>query len=151
MVAAGGGGETAKDVSAWTSDILKVYFERVVEDSERFTEQRFMDQEKAVAAALAAQEKAVAAALAAAALAVDKAEENAEKWRDAANEWRGAMDDRERDFMRSDQASVEFSNMRTTISELKELRGKGMGLNAAWGYLIGAVGLAAVIVTLFQS
>lgn len=149
MVAAGGG-ETAKDVSAWTPDILKVYFERVIDDSGKFIEQRFMDQEKAVAAALAAQEKAVAAALAAAALAVDKAEENAEKWRNASNEWRGAMTDRERDFMRSDQAAVEFSNMRKTMDELKEGRGVGKGLNAAWGYLIGAVGLIATVVALLQ-
>jgi vacuolar-type H+-ATPase subunit E/Vma4 len=42
------------------------------------------------------REKAVEAALAAAEKAVTKSEANAEKWRDAANEWRGQSADRER-------------------------------------------------------
>lgn len=45
------------------------------------------------------QEKAVKAALASAETAVNKAEVSAERWRNNANEWRGAMADRERDFL----------------------------------------------------
>ena len=54
------------------------------------------ERDKAVAAAFAAQEKAVSAALEAADKATAKAEVNAEKWRDNANEWRGQSADRER-------------------------------------------------------
>jgi hypothetical protein len=64
-----------------------------------YIETRFEAQEKAVSAALAAAEKAVVAALASSEKAVDKAEVSAERWRNAANEWRGAMGDRERDFL----------------------------------------------------
>lgn len=53
-----------------------------------YVDKRFEESEKAIQAALAAAEKAV-----------NKAETNGEKWRDNANEWRGAMGDRERDFM----------------------------------------------------
>lgn len=53
-----------------------------------YVDQRFDDQEKAVQAALASAEKAV-----------DKAERQGERWRESANEWRGAMTDRERDFL----------------------------------------------------
>ena len=56
---------------------LKEYFERV----------------------LAEKDKAITAALAAAKEAVSIAEKNAEKWRDQANEWRGAMSDREKNFV----------------------------------------------------
>jgi hypothetical protein len=56
----------------------------------------FAEREKGVEAALAAQEKAVAAALEASDKAITKAEANAEKWRENANEWRGAMSDRDR-------------------------------------------------------
>lgn len=49
---------------------------------------RFGDSEKAVRAALEAAEKAIT-----------KAEIENQRWREAANEWRGAMSDRERDFL----------------------------------------------------
>ena len=63
-----------------------------------YVEALFREKEKAVEAALAAQAKAVAAALEAADKAVTKAEQNAEKWRANANEWRGAMSDRDREL-----------------------------------------------------
>jgi hypothetical protein len=53
-----------------------------------YVERRFEDQDKAVQAALAAAEKAVL-----------KKEEEVERWRAAANEWRGALSDRERDYL----------------------------------------------------
>lgn len=46
-----------------------------------------------------AKERAISAALAAAEKAVHVAEINAEKWRMNANEWREAMNDRERNFL----------------------------------------------------
>jgi hypothetical protein len=60
---------------------------------EPYVTQREIDQR------FAAHDRAVQAALASAKEAVDKAETNAEKWRNSANEWRGAMGDRERDFL----------------------------------------------------
>jgi hypothetical protein len=53
-----------------------------------YVDQRFDGQDKAVRAALEAAEKAVS-----------KAEANAREWQKGANEWRGAMTDRERDFL----------------------------------------------------
>ncbi len=46
-----------------------------------------------------ADKVAIQAALAAAEKAVLKKEEEVERWRANANEWRGAMSDRERDFL----------------------------------------------------
>lgn len=56
---------------------LKEYMERILEEKD-----------KALSAALASAEKAVL-----------KKEEEVECWRANANEWRGAMSDRERDFL----------------------------------------------------
>jgi hypothetical protein len=64
-----------------------------------YVDQRFQDQEKAVLAALASADKQVSAALMSAEKAVDRAEINAERWRNNANEWRGALSDRERDYL----------------------------------------------------
>jgi hypothetical protein len=58
----------------------------------------FAEKEKALQAALLAQEKAVSAALNSSDKAITKAEANAEKWRENANEWRGAMSDRDREL-----------------------------------------------------
>jgi len=56
---------------------LKEYFEKILEE----------------------KDKAINIALAAAKEAVGVAETNAEKWRQNANEWRGAMSDREKNFI----------------------------------------------------
>lgn len=64
-----------------------------------YVDMRLQAQEKAVTVALAAAEKAVLAAAKATQMAGDKAELENQRWRDAANEWRNAMTDRERDFM----------------------------------------------------
>jgi hypothetical protein len=64
-----------------------------------YVDLRFGQAEKSVDKALAAAEKAVETALRSAEKAVEKAETNAERWRNNANEWRGAMSDRERDFL----------------------------------------------------
>lgn len=56
---------------------LKEYFEKILEE----------------------KDKAINIALAAAKEAVTVAEKNAEKWRNQANEWRAAMNDREKNFI----------------------------------------------------
>jgi hypothetical protein len=143
MVAAGGGGETAKDVSAWTPDVLKMYFERVIEDLEEATNQRFLAQEKAVEAALASAEKAT-----------DKYEREVERWRAASNEWRQAMDDRENKFLTQEAYNAAHISVVNDIADLKKSRDSGAGarggLNQGWGYLIGAVGLIATVMALLQ-
>ena len=101
---------------------LKEYIEQLVHASDRRYEERFLSQEKAVREALSAQEKAVSAALAAAEKAVAVAETNAEKWRANANEWRKAMDDREREFL-----------------------SKGMG------YVVGAVAIVSGLLSVYVS
>lgn len=104
---------------------LKDYFERILEE----------------------KDKAVHIALAAAKEAVTVAERNAEKWRNDANEWRGAMNDREKNFM----SRSEFEIYKTATEKALNLReGRGLGLSQGWGFLIGAAGLVAVIVSLLS-
>jgi hypothetical protein len=71
---------------------------RDLEERDKRYDERAQAQNKAVETAIIAQEKAVTAALAASEKAVDKAEANSEKWRENANEWRGAMNDRDREL-----------------------------------------------------
>lgn len=67
---------------------LKEYIDTRFKDFGDAVDRRFNDQDTSTKTALASAEKAV-----------DKAEASSEKWRQNANEWRGAMSDRERDFL----------------------------------------------------
>ena len=97
------------------------------------------------------REKSVAQALAAATIATDKAEQNAERWRQSANEWRAAMDDRERKFVQVDVFTEAVRGLRaelaTAVEYINQNKGKGMGINAGWLYLIGGISAIGAIVT----
>ncbi len=80
-------------------------------------EERAAAQDKAIQAALAAAEKAVQAALTAQKDAVAEAAENMKIWRDSANEWRGAMNDRETDFMKKDDGERRLASLEKFQSE----------------------------------
>lgn len=113
-------------------------------ESDRRYIQRFDLQDKAVSAALVAQEKAVSAALAAAEKAVSVAEQNSEKWRSNANEWRGAMDDREMKMVMKEHLNPVIGGLQKEVNELKTLTtlstGKGQGLDKAWAIILGLFG-----------
>lgn len=80
----------------WTVETLKAHFDALRE----------------------ADKQAVSAALAAAEKAVTVAEANAEKWRDNANEWRGAMGDREKDFARRVEVDTAVGNLDSLLGAL---------------------------------
>ena len=88
------------------------------ERDRRYTE-RSSQQDKAVVDALAAAEKAVSAALVAADRAVEKEQANAEKWRDSANEWRQAMNDREVRFLGKDEAALMVQGVTDRVGKLE--------------------------------
>jgi hypothetical protein len=70
----------------------------------------------------AADAAAISAALMAAEKAVNVAEINAERWRNSANEWRAAMDDRERRFAQRDAMDSADRNLQAQIDDLKQTR-----------------------------
>lgn len=108
---------------SWTIETLKEHLEKI----------------------LAEKDKAINIALAAAKEAVGVAEKNAEKWRDSANEWRGAMSDREKTFMpRSEFLSYKESAEKALKAE-KERSDKGEGRGevlAKFGGWIAAILIA---------
>ena len=91
------GGETRNAPSSWTTDTLKAYVERIMDESDKRYEQRHSDQKEAVKAALASSERAV-----------EKAEAISEKWRQNANEWRAAMSDKDKLYLTKDVAKSYF-------------------------------------------
>ncbi len=127
-------------------------------DLRAYVDAMFAEKEKALQAALIAQEKAVAAALEAADKAVTKAEANAEKWRENANEWRGAMNDRDRALpsRRELEGAISGQNdkhaatsRRLTILETYMVgeQGRRGGIGASTGVIIGAIGIVGAVIT----
>lgn len=110
------------------------------------------EQRRAVDAALASQDKMTSAALAAANLATDKSEATAEKWRVNANEWRGAMDDREIKFVSVETHGAEMASMRKEIENLKEYvigqKAGSAGMKNIWGIVAGGFGVLSMITTI---
>jgi hypothetical protein len=99
-----------------------------------------------------AMEKATQTALNGAQRAVEKAETAVEKRLEGMNEFRGSLADQARLLMPRAEADSRISALTEQIKELASRidrqEGRGSGLNAGWGYLIGAVGLIAGLIAL---
>ena len=135
-------GHLFSEISYLKSDVSSIKAKidgqsRLLEEIDRRYSQQFESQEKAVASALAAAEKAVYVA-----------EQNAEKWRTNANEWRGAMDDRESRFVQKEHLNPMMGGLQKEVDELKtfvnQSMGKSMGYDKFWGYLVAAAGSGGV-------
>ena len=121
-------GETGKVESGWTTDTLKEHMN-----------QRFTDNDKAVQAALLSAKEAVL-----------KAEVASEKRFESVNEFRGQLADQSATLMPRAEANTKFDSMNEKLTDITNRlnisQGASKGLQAGWGYLVGAVGLAAVII-----
>jgi hypothetical protein len=84
--------------------------------------------------------------------AVSKAETASDRRFDGVNEFRAQLGDQTRLLMPRLEAEEKFKSMEKTINDLttrvnaREDRGRGMG--EIWGYIVGAVGAAALILSL---
>jgi hypothetical protein len=113
-------------------------------------------QQVATTTAFAAAEKAVQAALLAAEKAVDKANTASEKRFEAVNEFRGQLSDVMAGMISRVEADARFSALDNRLIDMKSTLDKGFSATDTgerkgrefWGYIIGAIGLLAVIGTL---
>jgi hypothetical protein len=151
---------SGRATGGWTVDTSMQHFEVQLREFRNHVDQlfrnvtdRFDVQEKAVDKTLTAATKAVDAAFAAATQAAQKQEEQNDKWRASANEWREAMNDREKNFMPRVQADEMFKTMRSEITDLKasrdNLAGGLLASRQAWGYLVGLIGIGVGVAALF--
>ncbi len=115
---------------------LKEYFDSRLEEQDKRNAQRFDAQEKAVGAALAASEKAVL-----------KAEGAAEKRFESVNEFRGALDDRQRTLMPRTEAELRLNVLEDWI---KTRGGESSGFKTGWALAIGIILFAVAVVGWFK-
>lgn len=103
--------------SEWTIESLKAHYD-----------QRFIDQDRAVQAALNAAEKAVT-----------KAENASEKRFDAVNEFRAQLADQAATFMPRSEAELQFSNLRAAPGRYLAITIALVAAFASVGAVIAAV------------
>jgi len=122
---------TPERPSSWTLETLYVHFIALMDE----------------------RDKAIKAALASSDIAVNKAEYNSEKWRDSANEWRQAMDDREIKFLPRTEytAAHQALTERIGVIEMRITKSEstGQGLKQGWGYLVAAAGFMLALIGIF--
>jgi hypothetical protein len=153
------GGETEKEVSGWTVDTLAEHIVALLQEHEKRFEQRFAERDHRYEQRFVAQEKATSQALTATVEASKVLETTAKEWRESSNEWRGAMTDRERNYLpRSEAAVLEKQNaerIEGIVGRLEKIEDRvtgreerGVGGRAAWGYVVGIIGALIAIVGL---
>jgi hypothetical protein len=140
-------GETEEAVSGWTTDTLREYVQRQLDDMRRMLDDRYETQTKAVEAAFGAADRAVQAALQAAEKAVNKAETAADKRFEAVNEFRGQLADQAATFLSRTEADVRITALTDRLnaieSRLDVTQGRSTGYSSLFGW--GTAALAAVV------
>lgn len=119
---------------------LREHFEALLRELDVRMEQRFKAQEGAVAAALAAAKEAVTVA-----------EANARDWRQGANEWRGAMTDRERDLFSRREGEALDRQLRDVTDRLNRGEGTVTGGQEASANAARSLGLQIASAAVFVS
>ncbi len=109
------------------------------ETDKRYTE-RFDSQKRELASALEAANKATM-----------KEEANSEKWRMNANEWRGAMNDREKELMPRTLAEQQNTNVTKELASLavrmERNEARGAGMHSSWLIMVAVIGILIGIAT----
>lgn len=110
---------------------------------------QFKSAETAVASALAAAEKQTMAAFLSSEKAIVKAEEAQKSYNATHNELSRKMDDQYKVMMPRVESEKMFDRFKEDIQSLRESRseigGRHGGYHAGWSYLIGGIGLLAVL------
>lgn len=126
----------------WDFQTLKQYIDTKFEEADKRYAQRFQDSGTAVNAALQAAEKAVV-----------KAEGAADKRFESVNEFRGTLQDQARTFIPRSEADLRMgtieAQVRTLIEGSVDRRGRTLGARDLWGYIVGLLGLLALLSKFF--
>lgn len=108
MPEAASGGHTKEHVSGWTVDTLHAHINSM-----------FNEREKAIDALLEERNNRYMAKFESSQIAVDKSERELEGWKKVTNEWRGAMQDKDKLLMSRQEITSEINSTRSEITTLR--------------------------------
>jgi hypothetical protein len=141
------------DTPATRGDLARMesHIKDVMNEKDRRYEQRFVDSQTAVGAALQAADKAVSAAMTAAKEAVQKAEMASEKRFEGVNEFRGAMNDQQQKFIPRIESEFRANALELRLDALEKVniagRGQRLGMAQLWGYIAAVVGVLLALLS----
>jgi hypothetical protein len=145
-------GETEKQVSGWTVDTLKDFYDQRMIDHEKAIEKAFIAQEKATASAFDASNKAIAAAFDASNKAIEKSDAAAEKRFESVNEFRQTLTDQTATFIpRAEADRVATSTaekIQALTDRLNRMDGQGEGSKITMGKLGAALAAAGTVISI---
>jgi hypothetical protein len=158
--------------TVWNIETLKEYFTSLIEGNKHLYQEKFIAAEKAVESALIAQKDLTNAAFASSEKAIVKAEDAQRDYNVRSNEFRGQLDDQAQTLMpriesmglmksledkvivtakaNADKIDILSKKLEITSDRLTIIEGKGSGMNALWGYIIGALGIIALLYSLIK-
>jgi hypothetical protein len=106
-----------------------------------YMDRRFDDQQDAVKTALTASTEAI-----------NNVKEDNQKWRDAMNEWRSTMKDREEIFMPRAESEKVMGILESRTDKLEESNDKQVGLSSgvtkSWSVIVTVIGMAITLIGL---
>ena len=98
------GGETKANISGWTVDTLHAHIQTIINDRDKLWLTILDEREKRHEQRFIAAQKAV-----------DVAQADAEKWRDNANEWRAAMNDKDKTYATKEYVDAKFKSIKENL------------------------------------
>jgi hypothetical protein len=139
----------------WTHATLRYLLDLRLQHAAELREAdlRFMDERDRRYTELAEERaRALEAALAAAEKANELAQANAEKWRENANEWRGAMQDRDRELPSRREVETLFKGIDARVDAVEAHQdragGKSEGIALSGGVLAASLGAVVAVMTI---
>jgi len=132
----------------WTVETLRHHLTAMLSEADRRNDQRFTDMQTALQAALAAVREETS-----------KAERAADRRFESINEFRGLVNDLVAGKVDKTEFTLSVASILDRMEDVKERvsrnetrmtrsEGKGAGKDALWGYIVGAVGVLAALVTI---
>jgi hypothetical protein len=127
--------------NGWTFETLLRYVIARIDGDARTTEQRFLDHQVAVDAALNATKEAVL-----------KAEIASEKRFESVNEFHSALSDQQRTLLPRVEAEQRLAQLADRIDKLERAAvaqtGQRAGLRESWGWIVGLVAFVVLLLSL---
>ena len=114
---------------------LHEHFDQLLAEADKRYDQRF-----------SAQEAATRAALNSAQMAVEKAEASAREWQRNSNEWRGAMNDKDKLLLTRPEYNAAHKSVADRLDALESSRDVSLGKASQTSVLIAGIGSAIGIV-----
>lgn len=142
-------GETEREQSGWTTDTLNYHVTQQLNDMRVLLDERFLAQQRSIAAALLATEKAIG-----------KAEIANEKRFESVNEFRGQLNDQTRTFLsrtevdamhKTSDAAIDRNSDRVNelATRLDKIEGRGSGVSQAYIYAFALIAALGTLVSIY--